>query len=715
MTTTEGTPVAGVSTAERGASAARFLRPDIQALRAIAVVLVILDHLALLQRLPGSPEGGFIGVDVFFVISGFLISGQLLREAGRSGRISFRDFYARRVRRILPMAVIVAVVTVAAAWLLFWPARALDTTADGAWAMLFVSNIAFALSGTDYFSDGAASPFQHYWSLSVEEQFYVVWPFVILLALWIATRLRRPLLRVMLWAIGAAFVVSFAWALFDTAANPAASYFSTLGRAFEFALGALVYVVTSRLARLSRALRWVVGLSGLALIAASVWFIHPDAGFPGPLAIVPALGAALFLAAGTGTPSPPVLFPLATRPVRYVGDISYSLYLWHWPAIVFLGTVLPPTSPVTILLALALTFGLSAVSYHFVEQRILRSRWLNPHPDKAAPARSPLPAIAVVTASILAAVAVFGGAAVLRPSPASAGGRTLVAAPNEPSAAAALVASIQAEIATASDRSGWQDTTPPIDDLGVGVRPDLAACWNDRADASTSCVQGDPAAPRTIAVVGDSIAMNMVPGIVAAAEAGSDWKVLVLAKAGCTPVDVPAFDTDGSLYENCEEFREFARARLTDAEPDVVLYVSALVDAIPGVDDAGFDARWSQGLSDMFAATPSGASAYLMSPTPRGESLASCANRFTNPADCATVVSSSWLERNELSRTSADAAGATYIDTSLWFCDTTGLCPAVIGDTIVRRDPQHLTEAYALSLSGVLAAWLLSDTTVPRT
>lgn len=238
-------------------------RPDIQGLRAVAVIAVIFDHLL------HWPSGGFVGVDVFFVISGFLITGLLLREHDRTGRISFASFYKRRIRRIMPAAITVLVVTVAATFLVFNAGRAQQSAIDALWSLLFSANWRFAAAGTDYFqASGPVSPFQHFWSLAVEEQFYFVWPALMALIFWAAsqssissTKVRQTVGLTMLGIVAA----SFAWAMSESISNPTIAYFSTFSRAWELGVGALLAVIAPLLTRLPSALRPVLGWAGLAL------------------------------------------------------------------------------------------------------------------------------------------------------------------------------------------------------------------------------------------------------------------------------------------------------------------------------------------------------------------------------------------------------------------------------------------------------------------
>ena len=363
-------------------------RRDIQGLRAIAVLLVVLDH-------AGVPflQGGYVGVDVFFVLSGFLITGLLL-AGPRSGPRLVLDFYVRRARRILPAATLTLVVTIVASYLLLNVVRARQAVVDSIWASLFMANVHYANEGTDYFARGQPpSPVQHYWSLSVEEQFYFAWPALVALALfgipYAAHRLRgrrhgRPagvdrtarlaLLALTLVVAGA----SFAWSVFLTDRQPTDAYFSTVTRAWELALGALLAIAGASLVRLPRLARSVMGWLGLAAIVVAAVAYTSSTPFPGDAALLPTLGAALVIAAGVGRDDdPPAPAACSARaPLRYVGDRSYAFYLWHWPVLVIAGLYVgEELSVMTNLLLVVFAFGISIVSYALVEDPIRRARW----------------------------------------------------------------------------------------------------------------------------------------------------------------------------------------------------------------------------------------------------------------------------------------------------------------------------------------------------
>src|SRR6187551_545959 len=274
-------------------------RADIQGLRAVAVLLVALNH-------AGIPflKGGYVGVDVFFVLSGFLITGILLSQAQRAGRVSLTEFYVRRARRILPAAVLTLVATSIAAHQLLNFVRARTVVEDSIWASLFAANIHFAGQGSNYFAQGQPpSPILHFWSLSVEEQFYLVWPTVLSLVLFGALfgrrlRSRRPALGRALIVIAGAGIASLAWSIHSTHASPTTAYFSTPARAWELALGAGLALAAMTAHRIPARLQVVMGWAGLGAVACAAVLFSDGTAFPGYAALLPAVGAALVIGAG---------------------------------------------------------------------------------------------------------------------------------------------------------------------------------------------------------------------------------------------------------------------------------------------------------------------------------------------------------------------------------------------------------------------------------
>lgn len=372
-------------------------RRDIQGLRALAVIAVVLCHAI------GWPAGGFAGVDVFFVVSGFLITGMLLRDIATSGRVRFGRFYAARVRRILPVAFLALGVVTGVGFAVFNGPRAWQTLWDAAWSAVFAMNWHLAIDGTDYFAaTGAESPLQHLWTLSVEEQFYLVWPLLVLLLVFLVpTASRRGRAGRLMVGAGAALVVAVSlwWGAAQTAAEPTVAYFSTATRAWELAAGAVLAAAVPLWARIPRVLGGALSWLGAAGVVASFLLLDPQSAMPVPAALLPVAATALVLAGGVaGDPRHRHLFPLTNPVSTFVGDMSYSLYVWHFPVIVF-AAVLLPSGTTTTYLVLGVIAVVSLVSYLAVEQPLHRSPWLRSFTASDQPAPVPVPEEAAVPAA----------------------------------------------------------------------------------------------------------------------------------------------------------------------------------------------------------------------------------------------------------------------------------------------------------------------------
>lgn len=673
-------------------------RPDIQGLRAFAVGLVVLDHLF------GQPLGGFIGVDVFYVLSGFLITGLLLREHGRTGWISFSEFYVRRVKRIIPAAALVLLVTCIAGYMVWYHPRADQTLVDSIAALFFVENWHLIRVGADYLqATGPVSPVQHYWSLSVEEQFYVVWPGLILALLAIGAKMRNSswLLPTVISTIVA---LSFAWAMITSFQDPTFAYFDTFSRVWELGIGALLAVIGVKLRAVGPRRGTVLAWAGFVLLIASAFIVTPELPFPGPWALLPVVATVLIIVGGSNTR---YIMVLDNPVARYLGDISFSLYLWHFPVIIFTETLVPDPGPATYALMVAIMLALSVLSYHFVENPARNSKWLVPS----------VPRLVRKGWQIAGAMAV--AAALVGLSSWQLAGPTYVA--DGTAARDAFLSPGSSNVSTAQQRSNdelaheieaalqakqWPELVPALADLGSKYQaPQMdtkTGCRNSVTDGLTPlrCTAGPDNATKTVLVLGDSVAASWSPGI-EKAFAGSDWKVVTETYAACPLALTPLATTEGSeeWSEGCAAAQQQMLSAVTELDADLVVVSSAqssLGNLASGATGRAAVLEWESAIrtaADLISAE--GADVVIVGNPPAGKSPAECAGRFSEPVDCVTKISNDWHDKRDAEAAAAAAAGASYIDVASWFCNADDRCPLFIGSTPVRFDGGHLTEAFS--------------------
>ena len=353
----------------------RRLRPDVQGLRAIAILLAIVYH----ADIPPF-SGGYVGIEVFFVISGFVITGLLLREHERTGHTSLRSFYGRRVRRILPMATLVIIVTIIASYVFIGATVGNQTAIDGRWAALFLANFHYAATDTNYLvAQSPPSPLLNYWSLGVEEQFYIVYPALFLFMGWWAKRAQRGSFRLRLTVVLVAVIVaSYSYSIVFTASNAQSAYFSLLVRSWELALGGLIAVYSPELRRIPQTWAAIASWVGLAVILVTSVILTPASEYPGALVAIPTLAAGLVIAAGASAPKWGVELLLRRQPFPFLALISFSLYLWHWPILEIAAqrrgvATLPVWDDVLLLIGAGV---LASLTYRFIEDPIRHARYL---------------------------------------------------------------------------------------------------------------------------------------------------------------------------------------------------------------------------------------------------------------------------------------------------------------------------------------------------
>ncbi len=685
-------------------------RDDIQGVRALAVLAVVVYHAGL-----GPFTGGFVGLDVFFVVSGYLITTLLMREHQRTGRISLVGFYARRARRILPAATFAALVTVAASWYLLNLVDARDAAFDALWASLFLANVRFATEQTDYFTqDVAPSPLQHFWSLSVEEQFYLVLPLVLVLcaawAGWAARGSRRapragadPSGRFAL-TVGVLTVASLAWSVHATAASPDSAYFSTFTRVWEFGAGTLLALATPHFAALLTArARNLLGVLGLGAVALAALTFTGRTAFPGYAALLPVLGTCALMLAGAELRgrTPAVQRLLGSAPMRVVGDASYSIYLWHWPVLVVLTQrAEEPLSTAGTLGALMVVAAISWVSYRWIETPFRRAR---PNPPGRALVLYPV-SVAVVLAGCGASttwVARDRGA----DAPAIATSQYTEAPDGADLAPDPALALVQA-----SAQAALQNAPVPGD-----LSPDLLDLREDKADLGDCeyagppfalCERGDTDADRSLVVLGDSHGRHWIPALDRIARRAG-YRAHYLVKPACTPVPVRVVEQGTEQeWEDCSAFNAWTGEQLDALDPDLVLVststpASVVVDGSAEDDGGTVLAQMRQGWAELLADLAGRrARTVVLGDTPRFsfDPVECLGRRDVDLGDCAGAPVQRQRQGMEDSRAAAAAAGVEFVDTTPWFC-ASDLCPAVIGSTVVLRDSNHLTTEYATTLT----------------
>ncbi len=673
---------ASVGTSPPTGNSDRAFRPDVEGLRAIAVLLVVLYH-AGISRL----SGGYVGVDVFFVISGFVITGVLLRERSSTGRTSILAFYGRRCRRILPAATLVIVVTVVMAYVLLGIV-ADRTSTDGAWAAVFMANFHFASNGTDYLKSlQPPSPLQNFWTLSVEEQFYLVFPtlFVLLAKLRLAIGFRARLALGLTAVIGGSFLLSVS----QTGSDPTVAYFSPLTRAWELALGALVAVGSPWLTRLPS--RWATTMTwiGLAAIVLAALTFNSHTAYPGSLVGLPVLGTAFVIAGGTT----PLTFGaerlLCLWSFRWLGRLSYSLYLWHWPILILATeSAGENTLPLGRSLAwLLVALLLSIITYRVVENPVRRTRFLNRHSLASVGMGIGLISLTLAIIAIDSHAHDVGN---LTNTTSSSYNTT-------------TTASIENLVTSATKiRQLPPDLDPPVGMSIIGWNYS-SPCWANPTETSVpNCIFGDPGGTRSMAVVGDSHAQMWFDTLDRIATR-SHWRLFYFAKSFCPAVLLPVTGADGGEYSACDRWHNFVIRRINQIDPDLVL-VSEENRPSPNSGSYYSGTQWRDGLADFFRGITTASTKFMvlgnipMLPQAPPDCLA------RHPDDiqaCSASVAASQTRYHAAEAAAATSVGGRYIDPTPWLCSR--ICTPVIGHYAVYFDPWHLMGPYALQLTNVLA------------
>lgn len=687
-------------------------RRDVQGLRAVAVLFVIADHLF------GWPHGGFVGVDIFFVISGFLITGLLIREFELTGKISFSNFYKRRVKRILPASALVLVVTVGASFLLLNATRAWSVFWDGVWATLFVANWRFASSGTDYFqADGPVSPLQHFWSLAVEEQYYFVWPWVMLAVLAIVARKSHRHARLAAGiAIALISAASFAWALLETQTSPTVAYFSTITRTWELGFGALLAIASPLLLQIPHVLRPIIAWAGIVIMIWSLFFVSEGPAFPAPAAAIPVLGVSLVLLAGVGGDQR-FLAPLTNRVSGYIGNISYSLYLWHFPVIVLVLPLLPFGSAWNEVASLLIIGAVSIAAYHMWEDTLRRSPWLDgkgawvgyklPSWWKYAGIATMAAGSAVLVAIAMTVVSPRGATTVAQPVLAAGG---LASAEGPEVSYGPAVTALQGELARALATTSWPETTPSIDSAigSAQSTTETSGCVSMNTTLSIeACTFGNPEAQKHAYLVGDSIAVTYAGPLIAALS--ETHRITVRAAYGCAFTAEAIGQAGSSELDDCTAHNAATVEAANSDQPDEIFVAHTYEPRTRASDGQQFTA--SELASTVLAQTAKVSTSQPivvgLSPAPASSDITSCYGPLTDPAECVSYTSGLWEQRLTADTDAFGGVGGKTLDLRPLYC-VDGVCPAFAGGVPMKSDLVHITVPYGEHITPGFKELLLS-------
>jgi peptidoglycan/LPS O-acetylase OafA/YrhL len=668
---------AGENRMETPAHGKQGFRLEIQGLRAIAVMLVVIYHLW-----PRVIPGGYVGVDVFFVISGFLITGMLVREMQRDGRIALGRFYARRIKRLLPAATLTLIAIAIASFFflpkMHWQGTAMEVVASA----LYYENWWLAWQAVDYLdADTIASPARHFWSLSVEEQYYIAWPLLLLGIGFIFANNHQRLNKWLLPSVALIFVASLAYSIWLTVVQPEFAYFATTTRAWELAIGGVLALVMQRWSP-GQKLRLALGIVGAGMILAAGFFFNKNTAFPGYAALLPTMGAASVILSGTTTALLGVYTLLRTRLFQFFGNISYSLYLWHWPVIIFYGHITnAKPSWLSGLGLLLLAIVLATLSKYLVEDPIHKS------PLDANKLWKPYAMGAGFILACLLSAAILWGVVELRGLAVGHGARQAA----RPGAAVMM--------------PGYPYDFVPALETAREDRPDLYSmkCHASlKVESAKPCEFGRADAKYVVALVGDSHAAQWSPALQELVGT-LDMRLLTYTRSACAFMSAEWVDESVKAYKACKEHNRQVLAQLLELKPNLVIAssmspppkkVKNREKTVEGMIDA-----WSQlqanGIRIMAIRDTPNPGDRLKVGVP--VCLAQAGNRM---ADCSVPRSKALRPKKQdpISIVAGKLEDVRYVDMTDGICSVAA-CDPVVGGIVVWGDGHHMTATYVRTLA----------------
>ncbi|NKX56493.1 acyltransferase [Arthrobacter sp. E918] len=657
----------------------------------MAVSLVLIYHLW-----PARLTGGYVGVDVFFVISGYLMTAHLLARKPRTAGDLAR-FWARRIRRLLPASFLVLAATAVAARLVAPPTQWELIAKEIIASALYVQNWVLAGSAVDYLAaDNAPSPVQHFWSLSLEEQFYLCWPLVILAVVWLAGIWRLAVGLVARCVIAAVIAGSLAVSVLATADDAGSAYFITPTRVWELAAGGLVATLAPLAAtRLPRAAAALLAWGGMAAILAAGVTYTAATPFPGYTALLPVAGTALVILAGTEHRSSPTGV-LGLKPVQWLGDVSYSVYLWHWPLIV----LFPFATGADLrwwdkLAVLALTLVLAALTKVFVEDRF----------RSALPAGRLVPAYRFAAAG-MAAVAVLGGAQLAEVNYRSQLAEQQLAAVEagkDPCIGASALARGPGTCAPGQPERMVPEPALAKDDLPDAYKD---GCWSyDDFTDRPVCTYGD--GKTQLALVGNSHAGQWLPALQILADKHG-WTITTYLVTRCNLTTAPLDFNNAERTRNCLDYGRWVMDQTKGGKYDLVVTSARQSVTVEGESWQSTEAPAVAGYKSYLAEWAAAGTKVLVIKDPpypgtRISSIPDClAAHPEDPSACSgTPRSWHWMDPLERAARELDAPGIGTVNLDKYFC-AREVCPAVIGSVVAFRDGSHITATYARTLAPYL-------------
>ena len=647
-------------------------RNEIQGLRGTAALLIAVYHIWF-NKVSG-------GVDVFFVVSGFLILGSLARESEATGSIRFVAFYTRIARRILPLAYVVVASATAGTVVfvsrLYWD----DVFAGIRAAVFYVANFHFASTSVEYLAqDSNTSPVQHFWAMAIQAQFYLVAPLFVAAAMVTAVRLRLDRRKVLAIAVIAATVASFVYSVMTTGKDPAPMYFNSFARIWEFGVGGIVAILLAHVvvpARTGAVIAWT-GLGVVFLNALVVGRLD----YPGYVALVPVSGAVMLLLAGQSTEASWPVALLGSRPLVKLGDYSYGFFLWHWPLLIF-GKLHYGVDDVSLLGGVAIIVGasvLAAVTHRLVESPFLRMR----ASDRARPLRTEIVALTLTVAAL--PMVTIGAQRSLRTDSAN---HSIVASVEMPDVE---------RVPTASESRLFDPFT--------ALRPDPLVADDDRGQTSIDgcfkknnatseveiCSYGDPTGP-TVALVGGSHSLHWSPALKLVAEK-HHWNLEIAVKVTCRYAEIKDSPC-GRWVGNVEK-------HLLSTTPDVVVLTATSASSRNERVPDGYEDRWS-------ALADAGIPVLAIRDNPWFPySVPACIDENrADPSGCAYPRNELLRDVNPALESIASMPSMTAVDFNDYLCDAT-LCHGVIDNIVTYRDRDHLTATFVERLAPVVEEAML--------